>query len=38
MTIGLCRLVVIDTTFANFADATAIYATLNQLVVNIIRS
>ena len=38
MTIGLCRLVVINTTFAYFADATAIYATLNQLVVDVVRS
>ena len=38
MTIGLCRLVVINTASTDFADATAIYATLNQLVIDVISS
>lgn len=38
MTIGLCGLVIINTTFAHFADTTTIYATLNQLFVDVIRS
>ena len=38
MTIGLSQPVVINTTFAYLADATAIYATLNQLVVDVVRS
>ena len=38
MTIGLCRPVVINTTFAYFADAIAIYSTLNQLFVDVVCS
>lgn len=38
MTISLCRLVVINTTFAYFVDSTTIYATLNQLVVDVVCS
>ena len=38
MTIRLCGLIIIDTTLAQFADTTAIYTTLNQLVVDVVRS
>ena len=34
MTISLCRLVVINTTFAYFVDSTTIYTSLYQLVID----
>lgn len=37
MTISLCRLVVVDTAFAHFADTATIHTTLGKLFLDVIR-